>query len=506
MRLRSLFRPTLAALLVTPLLSAEVVDLGTRRELFVDHALTASAAQVELRAQTPQLAGRAFDFDRPYEGAFAGYVMIVEAPGEGYRAYYRGLPTPSRAVEGHDVTAYATSPDGIHWSKPADNIVLSEHAPCSHNLNVFYDHNPAAPADQRWKAIGGIQTSGLLRFVSADGVHWTPFRPDEPMMPITEDYRYDSLNVAFWSEVEGQYVCYYRSFRNEPDGRRVRWVSRATSPDFVTWQDEGPMEFLDARGEPATPEQIYTNQTTPYFRAPHLYVGLAGRLVEGRQVVTDAMAERIGVDPDYYKDVSDTVLLTTRGDLSYQRTFMESFLRPGPGWENWTSRNNYPAMGLIPTGPREMSFYVQRHYGQPDQHMVRYTLRLDGLASLHAGFDVGTWVSRPLRFSGTQLEINYATSAAGSLRFELQDELGQPLEGFTLSDSRLVVGDEVDGLVDWQGSPDLSALAGRVVRLKIELKDADLFAFAFSAAESNALPRERSHPIDHEPTNRPPRP
>ncbi|WP_221031958.1 hypothetical protein [Actomonas aquatica] len=433
-------------------------------------------------------------------------MSIVTVPGEGFRAYYRGLPTPSRAAEGLDVTAYATSTDGVTWSKPADNIVLREHAPASHNLNVFYDLNPAAPAEERWKAVGGIQTSGLRRFVSADGVNWTPFMAGEPMMPITDDYRYDSLNVVFWSEAEAKYVCYYRSFRDFEDGRRVRWVSRATSLDFVTWHDEGPMAFLDADGDAAPPEQIYTNQTTPYFRAPHLYVGIAGRLVEGRQVVTDGMAARLGVDPDYYRDVSDGVLLTTRGDLTYQRTFVESFLRPGPGWENWTSRNNYPALGIIPTGPREMSFFVQRRYGQPDQHMARYTLRTDGFASLHAGYKTGEWLSRPIRFSGNRLEINYATSAAGSLRFELQDAAGEPIDGFALADSRLVVGDEIAGWVDWQGEVDLSALAGRVVRLRIELQDADLFAFAFATEEANAAQNSAPNTIQHEPTHRPPRP
>ena len=44
---------------------------------------------------------------------------------------------------------------------------------------------------------------------------------------------------------------------------------------------------------------------------------------------------------------------------------MEALIRPGLGANNWTSRTNYPACGIIPTGKGptgegEMSIFVQR--------------------------------------------------------------------------------------------------------------------------------------------------
>ena len=111
-------------------------------------------------------------------------------------------------------------------------------------------------------------------------------------------------------------------------------------------------------------------------------------------------------------DVSDGVLLTTRaGSTRYDFTFKESFVRPGLGSENWTSRSNYPALGVVQTGPAEMSFYVQRHYGHEMAHLQRMTLRLDGFASLHAPYAGGQMVTTPLTFAGRYLELNYATSA-----------------------------------------------------------------------------------------------
>ena len=88
-------------------------------------------------------------------------------------------------------------------------------------------------------------------------------------------------------------------------------------------------------------------------------------------------------------------------------------------------------------------------------------------------------MTRPLRFQGSRLTLNFSTSAAGSIRVELQDSAGTPLEGFGLDDSSVVFGDELEREVRWRGDPDLSSLAGRPVRLRFALEDADLFALRF---------------------------
>lgn len=473
------------ALLATTLSSAEILDLDSRRELMVDHHLIDSMDGAELRLQEPHNEGVAFAFDRPHEGLFSGYVSIVTLPdGAGYRAYYRGLPVLARAGSPEETTSYAESKDGISWSKPPDNVTLRDERWVTHNLSVFYDTKPGVPDDERWKGIGGLNTSGLIRVVSVDGLTWRKLMGEEPMLPaIPEEqkmYRYDSQNLAFWSESEQQYVCYFRHVRAVPGmGDRVRLIGRATSPDFINWTDEGEMSFRRADGSTATVEHLYTNQTSPYARAPHLYVAIAARFLPGRQVLNDAEAKEVGVSPEYFNDISDSVLMTTRGGTVYDRTFMEGFARPGIGLGNWTSRTNYPALNVIQTGPSEMSFFVQKAYGQPDHRLERYSLRLDGFSSLHAGYDGGEMVTKPFTFSGEELEINYATSAAGSLRFELQDEHGVALAGYALEDSREIIGDQIARTVAWTDGTSVKALAGKTVRLRVVLKDADLFSLKF---------------------------
>ena len=109
-----------------------------------------------------------------------------------------------------------------------------------------------------------------------------------------------------------------------------------------------------------------------------------------------------------------------------------------------------------------MSFYVQRNYGQrKTAYLERMTLRLDGFASLNAPYQGGEMVTKPLRFKGSRLEINYATSAAGGIRIEMQDSKGQPIPGFTLDECPEIIGDQIERTVAWKGGSDLSSLSGK---------------------------------------------
>ncbi len=98
----------------------------------------------------------------------------------------------------------------------------------------------------------------------------------------------------------------------------------------------------------------------------------------------------------------------------------------------------------------------------------------------------GEFVTRPLRFSGSELFLNYSTSAAGSIRIEIQDEDGQPIPGFTLEESPVLFGDHIERPVKWQRPGTsitdpmrLDRLAEKPVRLRFVLKDADLYSLRF---------------------------
>ena len=130
-------------------------------------------------------------------------------------------------------------------------------------------------------------------------------------------------------------------------------------------------------------------------------------------------------------------------------------------------------MRRIQTAPDELSLYWIEHYKWPSARLRRGTLHLDG------GYYGGEAVTHPLLFSGSELVINFATSAAGSVRVEIQDEAGAAIPGFTLDECAELYGDAIEERVTWQGGASLSALAGRPVRLRIVLHDADLYSLCF---------------------------
>jgi hypothetical protein len=226
-------------------------------------------------------------------------------------------------------------------------------------------------------------------------------------------------------------------------------------------------------------EHLYIQQTSPYFRAPHIYVAIGGRFMPGRQVLTAEQARSLNVDPGYFKDCSDAFFMTSRGGASYDRSFMEAFIRPGIGLDNWVSRSNYPALNVVQTGPAEMSLYVNQDYAQPGAHLHRYSMRLDGFTSLSAPYSGGEMITKPFRFSGSGLEINYSTSAAGELRFEILDMNDNPVNGFSLDDCETIIGNEISRAVRWKGG-SLSTLSGMPVKLHVLMKDADLFSICFN--------------------------
>lgn len=460
--------------------AANAIPLGSRRELFVDRFLIDRLAGASLRLQTPRREEIALLLDRPWEGPFCNYATVLrDAPG--FRMYYRGLPEAGKDGSAAETTSYAVSEDGKHFTRPDlglfehggsrhNNLILAGMPPFSSNFSPMIDPRPGVPPEQRYKALAGTQRSGLAAFQSADGIRWKKMQEE----PVFRDGVFDSQNLAFWSEAEQKYVMYFRTLKTI-NGKRIRWISRTTSGDFLRWAPPDEMSFGDA---PA--EHLYVNQTHPYFRAPHLYIALAARFMPGRQVLSDSEAKSLGVNPGYYKDCADVVLLTSRGGTSYDRTFMEAFLRPGLGVENWVSRNNYPVLNTVQTGKEEISFYTVSNYGQPGTHLRRYSLGMDRFASVNAGYSGGEVITKLLTFTGTRLLLNYATSAPGGIRTELQDEAGRPISGFTLEDSVEVVGDQIERAVRWKNSPDLAGLAGKPLRIRLVLKDADVFALQFA--------------------------
>ena len=491
----------------------DVTDIGSRRELFVDGALIERlSGKAELRLHHPVPKDIALIHDAPWEGSGSGYHSIFK-DGDKYRMYYKAwqLDVSDKGVKtnAHPLfCCYAESDDGVHWKKPelglhefngskANNIVIASGKLGALNVDaghpaVFKDDNPAASADARYKAIVRSNSpKGLHALKSPDGIHWSPMAD----APIITDGAFDSQNLAFWDAERQEYRAYWRIFtagvtdeKNwKPAG--VRAIRTATSKDFLHWGPHTDVKYVDS-----PPEHLYTSQVKPYYRAPHLLIGFPTRYTDrGRSDSMRALPElenrewRAKGSERYGTAITEGLFMASRDGVMFKR-WNEAFLPPGIEREGtWNYGHQYIAWHLVETksalegAPNELSLYAGENYWTGTSSALRrYTLRLDGFVSVQAPMSGGELVTKPIRFKGKKLALNFSTSAAGGVRVEIQDAEGRALPGFALDECPPIFGDAIERQVTWKNGGDVGSLAGKPVRLRFELKDADVFAYQFS--------------------------
>ncbi len=488
-------------------------DIGTRRELFVEDGLIDRLdGGVRLQMHHPVPREVVLVHDAPWEGTGSGYHSVFQ-DGDIYRMYYKAWHLDAQQGKlntgRHPLfCCYAESKDGIHWEKPEldlyefegskkNNIVAapamfaSVHADPGHPA-VFKDDNPNAPADARYKAIfRSSKPNGLLPFKSPDGIHWSPMT-DKPILSGLGAF--DSQNLAFWDPQLGKYRAYWRIFTAgvvndkvwKPAG--IRAIRTATSDDLLTWSKPQDLTYADS-----PPEQLYTNQIKPYSRAPHVLIGFPARYIDrGWSASMKQLPEaehrklRASSTQRYGTAVTDGLLMASRDGVRFKR-WNEAFLRPGPERPGtWHYGHQYIGWHLVetqsgtPGAPNELSLYATESYWTgKGSHLRRYTLRLDGFVSASGDAKGGSLLTKPLSFSGDHLELNFATSAAGTVRVEILKADGSQIAGYTADDCDPLFGDTTSRVVSWQGQSDLSSLAGEAVRVRFTLHDADVFAYRF---------------------------
>ena len=490
---------------------SETRDIGGRRELFVDRYLIAGlTGGAHLRLHEPAPHEVVFRADAPWEGSASNYFTVLREA-DGYRMYYQGWEVeldPERVADIHGLARHplnacvAESDDGLNWRRPrlglfehagstANNIVWAGSGPRwrgVHGFAPFRDPNPGADPRARYKAIGAERFAikgDLDALVSPDGLRWS-LAGDEPILrqdPAGAGCTFDSQNLAFWDAERGEYRAYVR--RTVAHGRDI---ATATSPDFARFSAPEPLSY------PGAPdEELYTNAVMPYPRAPHIFVGFPTRHVERpwspaveqlpeleHRRRRARIAERLG------SALTEGLFMSSRDGRTFTR-FGEAFLRPGPQTAgNWTYGDNYIAWGMIETpspregAPDELSlFATEGKWRDGGLALRRHALRKDGFVSVRAGRDGGELVTEPLTFAGERLTLNFATSAAGGVRVGIETPDGAPLEGLGAEECVEQVGDELERVVRWPHGSEIGAHAGRAIRLRFRLDDADLYAIRF---------------------------
>lgn len=236
------------------LFAATAIDIGSRKQLFIDHKLIESSEGVALTVNPPVRTGELLiTADAPWEKNLrvASYSSVIVEDGL-IRVWYNVLsderkPRTSPSFMG---LAYAESRDGVHFTKPILNLVEFEGSKANNLVlpgdptqfsvaggSVIRDDNPACPPEERYKTWtkvypkAGVEMHGPSRiWVSPDGIRWklTDRR-------VTGLRATDTQMSYFWEPRVGRYVAYSREWVQFAGERDIRMASYNESDDLFAW-------------------------------------------------------------------------------------------------------------------------------------------------------------------------------------------------------------------------------------------------------------------------------
>jgi hypothetical protein len=367
-----------------------------------------------------------------------------------------------------DRVLYATSQDGVRWTKPAldssgQNAVFSIHSP-----SVLLDTRETDPA-KRYKMLGS-KGGGYHAAFSADGLHWTSYSKN----PVL---KYGDTITLTQDPATGEYLAFHkRPAKVRGVGRRVVWLSR--SRDFQEWT-EPELVFAPDEEDDAWAKQ--PNQRTEVYNMsvfPHA-AGFIGLPTIFR--VTAARCPKSELTPGQSPDDGpiDVQLATSADGRIWKRTQPRLTVIPrgAPGTFDGGSILGVSSTA-VHVGDETWVYYTAMtttHGGpMPPKRLTigRAAWRRHGFVSLDAA-ERGRMETKPLRLGGPSLIIN-ADASGGELRMVLLEADGRALAGFGLEDCEPLRADATRWTARWRSGA--SVPKDRPVRVVVEMTSARLFS------------------------------
>ena len=480
LKLRSMFRILLAALLLAFPGCAELTPPpseydsrspapeDSQRYLLLDDRVVERKENVRLTVGTVQkhAANPLFGEDKSWEPRFDNLYANVfyDQEEDLYRCWYNpfivdpmvtNTPREKRGqvkYRNHNREfgiAYATSQDGLKWTKPELGLVEFEGSKANnlllrgtHGAGIIKEPHDPRP-ERRYKMIyGGTWIKSWkpgvgVRF-SADGLSW-----GEPIACPEVKANGDTHNNALWAPELGKYVGITRLY----EGQRI--VARMESSDFLKWTKA--VEVL--RGDPYN--QTYAMQI---FRYADLYLGLV--------MIIRRQEDRVHCELTWSPDT-----------IRWERIDPGTPFIPNstiPGEYDWGCV--YAANAPIVSDQGIRVYYAGSngpHRDWRDGSFCLATLRHDGWAGYQpvvAG-QTGTIQTKMLPWRG-RLQLS-ADAGDGSVRVSVLDK-----EGRVRAESQLVTGSVTDQEVTFSAEQPLAI--DQEVRFQFTLDQAKLYSFVLS--------------------------
>ena len=469
------------------------VRITTERQLFVDdtliatrESLTRQLHQPKRHPANPVLRMR----EKPWEQSFGHSAFVLrDAKTGAFRMWYnlRHFVPAENGITYRGPTCYATSPDGIHWTKP--DLGVFKFGPDTQNNitlpqgtidGLFYEPKDS-DSSRRYKALvwhdprdqaAYAPREGFYLYVSPDGIHWQRDR-QRCIVPNGQGGNFpaelcngvgDTTHFR-WDSKLGKYIANVKILFRKPS--TLRTVGYCESDDLIHWTRPRMAMHRDGLDEPDT--QMYEHITFPY---ESMWIGLP-RLMH---------TERTG-----WKQV-EVELSCSRDGRHWTRACRGQRFLPLGGKDAWDSDYlipGRPGAPLLIDGELRFYYWGARRTDKRDgtkdvrwsMHIGVATLRRDGFVSLNAGDKPGRLVTRPLALPGKALFVNADVSDGGWVKAAVLSVDREPLASYGLADSTALTKGTTRRRMTWRQASEVKCAGSEHVRLAFELQRAKLYAF-----------------------------
>jgi len=305
-------------------------------------------------------------------------------------------------------------------------------------------------------------------YYSADAFNWVPYEHNPIIDTSPAVGRWGPTNFMGWDPIRQVYAVHMENclHRRCPLGKRL--IGRAESPDMIHWSDPETILLPDEEDPPDT--EFYAMPAITYADR---YVGLLWIFST--------------TNTTHYPEA-----VFSRDGIHYERRYRQPFI-PRGSRADFDATSIY-ALAPVVHGDRILTFYAGTNWRSPETLLAlgdRATAGVglaitsrDGFVSLDgARTDFSEMVTRSFGFSGARLCLNLRAAlqqwGAGpcEVRVEILSANHQPLAGFGFEDADPIRTSAQAACVTWHGRSDLSALAGRAIKLRFHFKNAKLYAF-----------------------------
>lgn len=472
----------------------EVIPVNVGRQLFIDSFLIAET-NLERVIHTPHFyeGNPVLEPDKEWEkttegglyaAPFSDGIWYDEKDKKFKMWYLAGAGMLHKGDNQTFYTGYAESTDGKHWTKPTldiwnqTNIVDT----CNRDAATIWldkqEKDPAKrykmfnverrPTDRRWQFI--------LKY-SSDGIHWGEGVAQSGDLYDRSSAFYNpfrdvwALSMRYGTKVSSRSRSY---LENKDPEIAVSFAHRTRKgvPDknIVYW-------FTPSDKEPRHPKFPEVNPGIYNFDAI-AYESIMLGLYSVWQGPENGVCAKLGIQKK-----NEIFLGYSRDGFHFYRPSFRPFMAVNETDGAWNWGNMQSINGVPLVVGDSLYFYSsgrQRNKIMWDSYTSTglATLRRDGFVSMH-GDKGGYLTTEKINFDGKYLFVN--ADVKGTLAVEVLDANGQPLEGFTKKDCILIKKtDKTKQQISWKKTSDIASLAGKNVRLKFYLDNADLYAFWIS--------------------------